>query len=158
MDEEELYGSQPEYGRPSATFSEESAASSYAPSTDRHFKGFQKNQEVLKAADTSFRSANSAADENARQLEDWGVKNFSKFYSRGNPNMQPESGMKAQDLYNAVESGYQFSSTPVPEDWNQAKREWEKRTQQQSVFEKNQKHDWRVLSQPQLFKCTDISS
>lgn len=136
MDEEELYGSQPEYGRPSATFSEESAASSYAPSTDRHFKGFQKNQEVLKAADTSFRSANSAADENARQLEDWGVKNFSKFYSRGNPNMQPESGMKAQDLYNAVESGYQFSSTPVPEDWNQAKREWEKRTQQQSVFEK----------------------
>jgi hypothetical protein len=135
MDEEELNGGQPDYGRPSATFSEESVASSYSPATDKHFQNFQKNQDVLKAAGTSFKSASSAADENARQLEDWGVKNFSKFYSRGNSNMQPDSTMKAQDLYNAVESGYSYSSDPVPEDWTRAKREWEKRTQQQSVFD-----------------------
>ena len=133
-EDEDLLGGSPDYGRPSATFSEDSVASSYTSQQDIEFQGLQKNLDLLQSSKSIADSARIAADKFSADKEQWGKDTFGQFYAR---EFQGEdySKLSADEMKANLDSRFDMLGLPVDPQYTKTAEEWRRRTENQAAHE-----------------------
>ena len=135
-EDEDLLGGSPDYGRPTATFSEDSVASSYAqPSPqDVEFQGLQANLDLLNSSKDISYAASEAAKKFREDKDRWGKDTFSQFYS---PEIRP-TDLSPDEMLIDLQQRADMTDAPPDPQFEKAKNEWAKRVQQQASYDEHE--------------------